>query len=133
MSKPINNGPCSAMKNIDGKTGVNVRGEWNHQVKFKFNINEFSKNLIEFLYQNYRKLTTTNEKSFQIKLIRWRVVSMKTLSQKIDFMKNCLADSISYFCVIILNVILTLIIEIKILKRQFLALKTSEKDQDMAK
>ena len=44
VSKPINNGPCSAMKNIDGKTGVNVRGEWNHQVKFKFNINEFSKN-----------------------------------------------------------------------------------------
>ena len=56
-----------------------------------------------------------------LNLLRWRVVSVKTSGRKIDFEGNCFAWSTAYFFVIILNVILTHIIEIQIFVKSFLS------------
>ena len=56
-------------------------------------------------------------------LSRWRVVSVETIRQKIDFLGNCIAKSNAYFFVNILNFIFTPIIYIKFFEKWLLAWK----------
>ena len=56
--------------------------------------------------------------------IRLRVVWVKTICRKIDFVGNRNAESTRYFFLIILNFISKLFIKIKIFEKRFLVLKS---------
>ena len=51
------------------------------------------------------------------------MVSVKTIGDKIDFVRNRVTESAAYLLVIIINFIFTPIIEIKIFRKKFLIWK----------